>query len=230
MYAKVSLLTGLGHIERRMSSDEHIERIREDFDVQRNYMCAHSNDTTNRHGRKIWSRFRLIFNRSRGRDEPRVESLDRNKQRRDGTRGQFCLSRGRRLEKSDENSSSNGRRRGPLWKSVRDRFRRLSRRSNRSASNISEESNITIDIDGHRREDSPVIPRQSRNVCHHEGGCSGNNESTSGCLILRSSSKEIAKCCIPRLISKVINCTWYWGNIDRFEAAVVRVIDSMFLN
>ena len=196
-----------------MSSNEHIERISDEPAITVNHARTHSRATSQnnqgRTGNTTWCRFRSMFTRSRSMEPSDRCTAERRSSKRKSGR---C---------NTVNDTGNSSRRRFSWKSMRERFRRLSTRNHRSASNISVESNITIDIDGHRREDSPVLPRQNVNMCHSEAGSSGSHESTSGCLFLKSPLKD-RECCIPRMIHRVINCSWYWGNIDRFDAAVVR--------
>eukprot|EP00794_Sanderia_malayensis_P017646 gene17646-19401_t len=100
------------------------------------------------------------------------------------------------------------------WRSFKNSMKRLRNRSGQSSRNNHVETNITVNIDGERLEDSPVLQRAS------SGALSTDNtvnceKSDSGCLKLHKREEY----CIPRMLSKVIKCPWYWGNIDCFEAA-----------
>eukprot|EP00795_Rhopilema_esculentum_P013633 gene13633-4534_t len=116
------------------------------------------------------------------------------------------------------------------WKSFKHFFRKMRQRQERSSSTTSESSNITIDVDGHRLEDSPVLPRAILSDCILNNTAAGDGEAPSGCFLIKPAVKENGYC-IPRMIHKVVNCSWYWGNIDRFEAAVAlqTKVDGYFL-
>ncbi len=94
------------------------------------------------------------------------------------------------------------------WSSFKKSIKRIRNRSTKSDN----ESNITVSVDGQRLEDSPILKRSNENTLLSDD-----------CEEKLSQEKK-DEYCIPRMICKVINCPWYWGNIDRFEAALVRLI------
>ncbi len=104
------------------------------------------------------------------------------------------------------------------WSSFKNRIRKLRNRSN-SDQSFSGESNITVSVDGQRLADSPVLKRSNATAAGSSDS-NGSSKHDSGCL--KSLLEKREEFCIPRKICKVICCPWYWGNIDRFEAAVVR--------
>eukprot|EP00794_Sanderia_malayensis_P017644 gene17644-19399_t len=100
------------------------------------------------------------------------------------------------------------------WRSFKNSMKRLRHRSGHSNRHNHVESNITVNVDGERLEDSPVLQRASDSALSTDNTVNCE-KSDSGYLKLHKREEY----CIPRMLSKVINCPWYWGNIDRFEAA-----------
>lgn len=203
-----------------MSRGEEIERLEEESESEGNIVYTGSSDTLNKSRRATWCRICTMFVRSRSRDQHKKRGEAKRRQYMGGEEKNICLRRGRTQEIANENVTNQRRHNRLSWACIKDRFIRLNGRTNRTVSRTSQESNITIDIEGHRREDSPMVQKQNRVIGQSEPGSIVSSDGTSGCLALKSSFRE-TRCCIPRMIHKVVNCTWYWGNIDRFEAAVV---------
>ena len=204
-----------------MSSREHIEVIGEGpaIGTNRSQTASHSvNHTSQDRARSTrWSRIRELFIRSRNMERPnksladeRCDCMNEHEARNARSR------RNRRQSDSSITGTTRGRSKTLSWLSFKDRFRKLRSRRHHSTSSLNQDSSITIDRDGHECEDSPVLPRED--ICQ----CAISNHDTAGdFLFLKAPSKQYESW-IPKMIYKVINCPWYWGNIDRFEAAVVR--------
>ena len=101
---------------------------------------------------------------------------------------------------------------------VKGRFRKLLSRIHRPSSSVIEESNTDVAMDANRNEHVQVLSWQ--NICDNENDSIESPEDISDCLFLKGPSKY-DESWIPKMMYKVINCSWYWGEIDRFEAAVV---------
>lgn len=171
---------------------------------------AETQQSQERTWRTRWSNLRKLLTQSRNREPPSEDIYIEGCEC-----GEVNGRRGKRQSKKSKtgNETSRTYARRLSWMGFKDRFRMLRRRSNRSTSCINQESNIAGNIDLNGDEDSLELAR-------HEPDSAGNQENACDFLYLKTHSKY-DESWIPNLIYKVINCSWYWGNIDCFEAAVV---------
>ena len=229
-----------------MANDEHIQVVEDVEDVSPDVLARPCNGQSVRHHEDEASAetsrgwFKSLFRtRRKGQsDKTRTyRSEDENSQNIQQDQGDKNRKSRRRhannnaatTARSDQLESFEEERRFS-WKAFKKSFKRLRSRSQRASSVDSEDSNITVDVDGHRQEDSPVLPRANVDEEQANAGAAGY---PCDHVVLHSNSENgvtpeaIAhmekQYCIPRMISKVINCPWYWGNIDRFDAAAVRI-------
>ena len=202
-----------------MALNNHIEVINDEpaNDDNRAHIGRHAEtqQSQERTWRTRWSHIRKLLTQSRNR-EPPSEGIYNESCECGEVNGRRGKRQSKNSRKGNETSRSYAR---PLsWMGFKDRFGMQRRRSNRPTSYISQESNIANDIGVNREEDSLELARQS--LCYHEPGSVENQENACDFLYLKTHSKY-DESWIPSTIYKVINCSWYWGNIDCFEAAVV---------
>lgn len=230
-----------------MANDEHIEVVEDVEEVSPDVVSRPCNGQSVRHhedeasanySSRGW--FKSFFRTRRRGQSHRTRTNSKNDEKSNNMR-QIQVDKNRKsarrhandnaatFSRSDELDSFEEERRFS-WKSFKKSFRRLRSGSQRASSVDSEDSNITVDVEGHRQEDSPVLPRAIVDEEQANAGAAGYPWDH---IVLHSNSENgvtpetIAhlerQYWIPRMISKVINCPWYWGNIDRFDAAAVRI-------
>ena len=229
-----------------MANDEHIQVVEDVEEASPDVISRPCNGQSMRHCEAEASRetsrgwFKSLF-RTRRRDQSDRARSDSIKGGKTENMKQNQADKNRKSARRHANSSTatNSRldelesfeeERRFSWKSFKKSFRRLRSRSQRASSVDSVESNITVDVEGHRQEDSPVLPRANVDEEQANPGAAGYPWDQ---IVLHSNSEDGVtpetitqlerQYCIPRMISKVINCPWYWGNIDRFDAAAVRI-------
>jgi len=204
--------------ELKMSNREQIKVIGEEPAIgnNRSHTTSHSANHTGARSTR-WSRIRELFIPSRNMERPVKIVADECCDCMGEHEARSARSRrSRRHSDKAITGTTRVRARTLSWLSFKDRFRKLRSRMHHSTSSLTPDSSITIDRDGHECEDSPVLPREENCQCDIS-----NHDTAGDFLFLKAPSKQYESW-IPKMIYKVINCPWYWGNIDRFEAAVVR--------